>query len=194
MNERTRNRIVGSLILISVAAIFLPMLLDGAGIEQRAVPTMPEGRTPTRSEVATIDPDSKDWAFVQEADARREAPESRTVDGRAVHADAEPPPAKDAELVTSLAADGTPLAFSVQLATFADEANAIALRDRLQGDGFEAYLARSEDDDGKVLYRVAVGPRLDRAAVERLRDDLARRYDLDGLVVRFTLGQTTGTP
>ncbi|MDZ7825707.1 MAG: hypothetical protein U5R48_06535 [Gammaproteobacteria bacterium] len=42
-DEHTRNRVVGGLILVSLAAIFLPMLLDGEGLERREVPRMPVG-------------------------------------------------------------------------------------------------------------------------------------------------------
>ena len=41
MKERQRDRLVGAMILASLAAIFLPMLFDGAGVERRPMPSMP---------------------------------------------------------------------------------------------------------------------------------------------------------
>ena len=86
----------------------------------------------------------------------------------------------------TLAPDGTPRAWSVQVASFAEIENAERLREQLLDDGFEAYVTETRDD-GRMLYRVAVGPSLDPGAVRRLQADIAERYDLDGIVVRFVL-------
>lgn len=195
MNERARNRVTGAVILASLAVVFLPMLFDGAGFEQRTLPTMPEG-TVHQAPAPVLDTDAPDWDFVGEVEVRREDPERGGVDGRGRH---EPAPDTDSQTGpeagpdgeaaspdTRLAQDGTPLAWSVQLATFATVDNAEALRARLLTDGYEAYVSVAMDGD-RALHRVAVGPRLDRAAVGRLRDELAQRYELDGLVVRFLL-------
>ncbi|MDZ7825708.1 MAG: SPOR domain-containing protein [Gammaproteobacteria bacterium] len=79
-----------------------------------------------------------------------------------------------------------PLAWSVQLATFASRDNAAGSRERLLDDGYEAYLIPAREAE-RTLYRVAVGPRLDRNAVQRLETELEQRYELDGLVVQFSL-------
>lgn len=207
MNERARNRLVGSIILVSLAVLFLPMLFDGAGIEQRELPAMPAGPV-HRAPAPMLDAEAPDWAFVDEVRVRRDDPERAGVDGRGRH-EAAPAStstgvagagAEDGETGsgeeertpqealpdTRLADDGTPLAWSVQLATFAAADNAEALRTRLLADGYEAYLNTVTAGD-RVLHRVAVGPRLDRGAVDRLRGELAARYELEGVVVRFTL-------
>lgn len=194
MNERSRNRIVGIIILLSLAAIFLPMLLDGAGIEQREVPRLPSGAVPQAGDFEALDPQSEEWSFVAEVDARRASPDQGGIDGRGrnVPADAvrEAPMVSDA-IETALAEDGTPLAWAVQLASFADEDNARRLREQLRADGYESYLNLLADGERR-LFRVAVGPRLDRASVERLQAELRQRYELDGVVVRFTLQRPTG--
>ena len=64
MNEHTRNRVVGGVILVSLAAIFLPMLLDGEGLERREVPRMPAGELRSKPADEVIDPSTEDWAFV----------------------------------------------------------------------------------------------------------------------------------
>lgn len=80
----------------------------------------------------------------------------------------------------------------MQLASFAEAENAERLRATLLADGFEAYVTASEER-GRALHRVAVGPQLDASAVRRLRDELAERYDLEGMIVRFTLTDGTTT-
>ncbi|HSG87880.1 MAG TPA: SPOR domain-containing protein [Pseudomonadales bacterium] len=193
MNERSRNRIVGVIVLVSLAVIFLPMLLDGAGIEQREVPRLPEGAVPQARDLQVLAPEGEDWDFVAEVEARRASPDQGGIDGRGRNVPAAPAPVPAAgdEIVTALAEDGTPLAWSVQLATFADEDNARRLREQLRADGYEAYLNLMTEGE-RTLFRVAVGPRLDRASVERLQAELQQRYELDGMVVRFALQRPTG--
>lgn len=181
MNEHVRNRVVGLVILVSLAAIFLPMLFDGAGIERRRVPEMPVAEIASgEAPPGELDPTAADWAFVEEVQRVRETPQ---VDAQPRHA----PVAPDAPTAPALDAQGAPFAWSVQLASFESRENAEALRDRLVGDGHAAYRTESREG-GRTLHRVAVGPELDRGDAEALREVLARRYDLDGLVVRFVLG------
>jgi DedD protein len=184
VNEHVRNRVVGLVILVSLAAIFLPMLFDGAGIERRRVPEMPFADVePAGEPTGELDTNAAAWAFVEEVQRVRETPPAAQVDAQPRHA----PVVPDAPDAPALDADGAPFAWSVQLASFESRENADALRDRLLGDGYAAYRTESREG-GRTLHRVAVGPELDRGDTEALREALARRYDLDGLVVRFVLG------
>ena len=72
--------------------------------------------------------------------------------------------------------------FAVQLGALRSEADANALRDRARGAGFVAFVERVNADAG-VLWRVRVGPELDRASAERRRGELKSRLNVDGLVV-----------
>jgi DedD protein len=184
VNEHVRNRVVGLVILVSLAAIFLPMLFDGAGIERRRVPEMPvTDIAPADEPPGELDTTAGEWAFVEEVQRVREAPPAAQVDAQPRHAPVE----SDAPDGPALDGEGAPFAWSVQLASFESRENAEALRDRLLGDGYAAYRIESHEG-GRTLHRVAVGPELDRGDTEALREALARRYDLDGLVVRFVLG------
>ena len=73
-------------------------------------------------------------------------------------------------------------AFAVQVGALKDEAEANALRDRLRGAGYAAYVARAATDAG-VLWRVRAGPELDRARANKVRDELKAKLQLDGMVV-----------
>ncbi|ODU47885.1 SPOR domain-containing protein [uncultured Aquimonas sp.] len=72
--------------------------------------------------------------------------------------------------------------FAVQLGALRSEADANALRDRARGAGFTAFVERVNADAG-TLWRVRVGPELDRASAERRRSELKSRLNVDGLVV-----------
>lgn len=72
--------------------------------------------------------------------------------------------------------------FAVQLGALRSEADANALRDRARGAGFVTFVERVNADAG-TLWRVRVGPELDRASAERRRNELKSKLSIDGLVV-----------
>ena len=75
--------------------------------------------------------------------------------------------------------------WAVQVASFAQAANATALRDRLVGDGYTAFLSTVKRD-GQTVTRVAVGPFIDRADAAAEKSELDGRYDVQAAIVRFT--------
>ena len=186
MTERGRYRIVGAMILGALAVIFLPMLFDGAGMERREVPPMPVAGDVLEAPVERLDTAAEEWSFVDEVRRRREDGTDDLLGLPRHEAVTDEDLAAAVAAGPTLDASGAPRAFSVQLASFADGENAERLRRTLLEDGFEAYVTRSREDD-RLLHRVAVGPSVDPGAARRLRDELAERYDLDGLVVRYTL-------
>lgn len=224
MSERGRNRLVGGLILLSLAVVLLPMLFDGAGIERREIAELPrrspdsDGMQAGQMEAATA---AESWAFTDDVQARRETeairgqprhlpdgeqgeeevvaeligePIGQPVGEPIGEPKSERLPGVDAEAGRpALDAQGLPRAWSVQLAAFRDRDNARALRQRLLDDGYDAYVIE-EGSGPDAVHRVAVGPRIDRDAAQRLRGELAQRYDLEGLLVRFTVGAGSAEP
>jgi DedD protein len=77
-------------------------------------------------------------------------------------------------------ANGLSVSWSVQLASLSNRASADALQKTLRAQGYNAYIRSS---DG--LNRVFVGPLIERAEADRLRDQLNKQQKLSGLVVRF---------
>lgn len=70
--------------------------------------------------------------------------------------------------------------WSVQLASLSSRERAIELQQRLRAQGYNAYV-RSVDG----MNRVFVGPVIERAEANRLRDQLNRQQKLNGFIVRF---------
>ena len=73
-------------------------------------------------------------------------------------------------------------AWAVQLGALKAEADANRLRDRLRGAGFPSFVDRVESN-GNTLWRVRVGPEVDRGAADKLRANIRERLKLDGIVV-----------
>ena len=68
----------------------------------------------------------------------------------------------------------------MQLASLTNRASAESLQQTLRGKGYNAYI---RNVDG--MNRVFVGPVIERAEADRLRDQLTRLQKLNGFVVRF---------
>ncbi|MGH8425691.1 MAG: SPOR domain-containing protein, partial [Pseudomonas fluorescens] len=77
-------------------------------------------------------------------------------------------------------ANGLSVSWSVQLASLSSRASAESLQKSLRSQGYNAYIRTA---DGK--NRVFVGPLIERAEADRLRDLLSRQQNLKGFVVRF---------
>ncbi len=75
-------------------------------------------------------------------------------------------------------------AWVVQLGSFTTQANADGLVQRLKKAGYTAFI-EPLDDGGKPTYRVRVGPELTQLTAERMRDDIAKNVNLNGIVMQY---------
>jgi cell division septation protein DedD len=146
------------------------------------------GRAGIRAETERVEIDGKPGLRVRSGPyAERSAAERVRQAARAVRADV---PSSVVEVDAAPAAAGDALAgrnprttgWAVQVGALASAADADALRERLRGGGFTAYVETLRTERG-TLYRVRVGPEIQRANAERLRDAVRARFDLDGQVV-----------
>lgn len=83
------------------------------------------------------------------------------------------------------ASEATPAArsgFAVQVGAFRDASDAQALSARLRDGGLAAFVDAVDTDAGR-MHRVRIGPEAQRSQAEALRDSVARRFQLDALVV-----------
>jgi DedD protein len=76
--------------------------------------------------------------------------------------------------------NGLPISWSIQVASLGNREGADALQKKLRSQGYNAYIRSA---DGK--NRVFIGPLIERAEADRLRDLLDRQQNLKGFVTRF---------
>jgi DedD protein len=83
------------------------------------------------------------------------------------------------------AGDGAPdpVAWVVRVASFRKADNASALRERLRGQGYAAFI-QSVSIGGSRWHRVLVGPEVDKGQATVARDEIRDEFDLKGMVVR----------
>lgn len=191
MDERLKQRLVGAAVLVSLAVIFVPMLLDGAREPEPrfVVDDIPD--RPTQEDASPIIPleDLDAPSGSPASDADRSAPEATSepgVSAAAVEAERDAPsggPQRPGAPTDTAAVS----AWVVQLGSFARSQNAVALRDQLRAKGYTAFLESADSDQGRVT-RVYVGPELRRAQAEQALKKLQGEVDLKGIVVRYPGG------
>lgn len=181
MDKQLKKRIIGGCALGIVGAALLPLLLDGAGYRERHL----ESRIPPAPEPAQLVAGTPQMQPLPETETPAEpaAPVVVQVDVEAVasaveKSDAVLDPTRD---TPQLDQEGVPVAWTLQLASFRDEANARALRAELLKSGYKVYIRHMAG-----LVKVFVGPEIQRSRLESLQATLKQEYALDGIVVRFT--------
>ncbi|KAB0489549.1 SPOR domain-containing protein [Pseudomonas psychrophila] len=200
LDKVIKQRMVGALVLVALAVIFLPMLFSRQD-EQRQIqvdaPTAPQ--TPVmrpvqvepvvvpEPQVIAEEPAPEQLPIVEH---QAPAPVAPVVAKPAVAAP-KPPAVTPAQTVAQAPAkldttqkrvdpNGLPISWSVQLVSLSNRASADNLQKTLRNQGYNAYVRSSGG-----MNRVFVGPLLERAEADRLRDLLGKQQNLKGFVVRF---------
>ena len=217
LDKAYKQRMVGALVLVALAVIFLPMLFSRQDeqrqvtveapaapqapsvpqvqIEPVVVPepqVLPQEPVPSDEEIAEQQAPSTPIApAVPVAPAPASAAKPVAPAPAPVPALAAKPSTPPAQPITAtpgkpdtsqsrVDANGLSVSWSVQLASLSNRASAESLQKSLRAQGYNAYIRTA---DGK--NRVFVGPLIERAEADRLRDLLNRQQNLKGFVVRF---------
>lgn len=201
MDNLVKQRVVGAVVLVALAVIFIPILLEGPGDETgprsldipQPLQDMHEGRIEPMEPVLVVPPEPVTTVVIGEPDAAAPkspaaAPEEPAVSPEAPgEAVTVPEPAPEPVPEPSPAPAATPPApvasgWVVQVGAFGQEANAIGLRDRMRQAGHSAFVERIMVG-GDAVYRVRVGPYTERADAEALLPGLSRDAGLQARVM-----------
>ncbi|WP_346836980.1 SPOR domain-containing protein [Microbulbifer sp. SAOS-129_SWC] len=197
LNDGFRQRIVGALVLIALAVIFLPSLFDREGTRYidmtSQIPPAPdiepiEMAAPEPVADAAPAPPA-DTLFQPEVVEQRSPEPAETPQKASEPKKAEPQkPAKEAlakqDSGPLLDAKGLPMAWVVQVAAYRDKARAEKLRDKLMDDGYKAYTRAVTTDKGHFV-RVFVGPKVSKTDAESVKRELDQMLGASTLVLRF---------
>jgi DedD protein len=197
VREETRYRVTGSLFLLALAVICLPMLFDGAGLPARSLPDLPMNAPlpepeplparPPESEfvarVAELREQVDEQGFLTDSGTRFGEPVLTPTEEAAAAVPAEPATGRNRASRAARVASGA--AWAIQVASFARPGNAEEFRARLRADGYEAFISTVKADE-RVLSRVAVGPFLDRDRARTLQQELSARYDVQARLMAFS--------
>jgi DedD protein len=220
MDEGAKRRLVGAAVLVALAVIFVPMLLndkedDGLG-EPIVIPDAPEFDagyagadddaavdTPAETTPALPipEPPSGDLSQgpagpaalpVPEPSAQAQSPSqtpSQSGSESRTQASREPKPAPAAARTTTAVVGPKPVpagtaAWVVQVASLGSATSAQKLRDDLRGKGYHAFVEQARVN-GKLYYRVRVGPETNRGRADDVAAKLQRETGNKPLVQSY---------
>lgn len=163
MDPELKQRLVGTVVITALAAIFVPMLfdepVDGSGkkISSLKIPV-----PPVHSKSAEIRPLPKN------IDEVINLPE---------------PLAIKTETSADIAKQNTEKMqrWFVQVGIFELETNAIALKNTIIKQGFPVIMT-PEDTENGLMYRVRVGPELDKKRAEAMKIKIEKQNGLKGIL------------
>ncbi len=181
-----RFRLIGAVILIVLAVIFLPWLFDGAGYDYMTGVEDPVPEPPSFAEPDIVLPSEREAGARGDPRPRPDTPREGTAqlhsldngDARA-SGDQAPVPLRERSAAEPLEAGWT-----VQVGSFRDQANARELEQRLREAELPAFVDTSITD-GRSIYRVKVGPLAQRDQAQALGERLQSELGLEAIVVAF---------
>lgn len=205
MERPLKQRLVGAAVLVGLAVIFVPMLIERSPIDTPriegsnipAAPTPPSGEFTSKivplapvEPVTPVVPPSAEQAMEAAAPASPPAAAAEEAAPATAREGAVPqvPPSAvdDAGDPARMAADQRAgvNAWVIQLGSFASEQNARDLEARLQKEGYAAFVEKIGAGE-EQKFRVRVGPELLRAKADQAREKLEKELNLKGIVVRY---------
>jgi DedD protein len=203
LNQSTKQRIVGTVVLLALALIFLPIIFDGQGSYQGTVisripdvPNIPVLEMPIQIRPVVIantdainatNPATGDsgLAITVEAVIQESTQADQNDDFEVTISTSEPVFIREAP---NLSATGLPEGWSVRLGSFSNSENATTLVQKLQDAGYKAY-TRNIQSTEDVLIGVFVGPWIDRSRLDEYQQQLQEQFELAGIVVRYEVEQ-----
>lgn len=205
MNDGLKQRLVGAVVLLALAVIFLPVFFQDRPVRQvdteTRIPPRPqvepeEFSAPERPSDIDPAPEPEDM-FV--SDAGDDRPLMDAEDGSAAdesaeaqaEPEAEPEPdntegadPEDDELEPGLDDGDIPRAWVVQVGSFQSAEAAARLRDRLQGEGYAAYTRRVRANE-RQINRVLIGPKVEKRQAQAIQNEVDELLGVNSLVTRF---------
>jgi len=193
-NFNPRYRIVGAIILVSLAVIFLPMVLDerkqpGPGISRISEIPAPNAKILVASELPPVRAKSQE----PNNTVRASTPALRSPEQAAL---TQPNPGKEASenavyrpqtadkrAGITPGADTTEKGWFVQVGTFSNPDNAQQLADKLKQDGYAVQTENIKLANGKAV-RVRVGPFLENAAKDA-QLNIEKSMGIKGVILAY---------
>ncbi len=199
MEQKLKERLVGAAVLVAIAVIFIPIILNDSqeieSISGSNIPEKPETTFNSRI-IPVIENDKKALLNTVESESigseeiqnkneqdivaeKLVSDHDKITDDISVEREAIIDEVKDEVKV-----DVGLSAWIVQLGSFTEEGNAQSLNEKLRMAGYPAFVEPLKKN-GKISYRVRVGPEIRRSEADLLLKNLKDKMKLDGIVVTY---------
>jgi DedD protein len=211
MDQNIKNRLVGIIVVFALAVIFLPMVLDGSGVNKDklevVIPAQPSVAENPEFEHKLIELKEKVDAL-PDLDARlidENSPENKTerpivakketdstsnsssgTQAQSVTEAKEPvkvKPAIKSDIKAQAKSGGD--SWVLQVGSFQDRKKALIQRDKIRKSNLAAVFIEQFDIDNKSNYRVRLGPFLNRDQTRVAQNKIKAKHDIDGIIMKY---------
>ena len=192
MEERLKKRLIGAAVLTSLVVIFVPMLFEKGGggdwNEELRIPPRPV--VPEGFATKILPAPTEDLARAPGSTLKTEpSPKIASIPTAAESPDTSAPPRAAATASGKAVKQKTdkgqgPRAWVLQVASFSSRKNADQLVTRLRAKKFPAFQEEASVDGTKV-FRVRIGPEIDRKLAEKMLKRVTKEFKLKGQIVRY---------
>lgn len=182
---RLKQRLVGAVVLVALAVIFIPMLLSGG--REMEMPVFGSNVPQRSAEISNLQhieiEDTKAPANpvnLKRIPIAAGMPEPKVVNEKKTTSTVD-------TVVALTKEDKKPLSknnvWAVQVGSFAKKENALGLKDKLRKKKIHAFVERIMKNN-KAVYRVRVGPEITQKKAQALKVKLKKEFKLSGIIVK----------
>ncbi|MCP4188617.1 MAG: hypothetical protein GY763_13520 [Gammaproteobacteria bacterium] len=192
MDQNIKQRLVGIAVSFALEVIFLPMILDGAGVrdktlkveipEQPVIVATPEFDQKIVELHAKVDelPDLEP-RFVDETSSEDEKLIKRE-DVEPAVAKVVPKTEPEPEVTPKKPVGGQ--SWVLQVGSFHDRSKALSQRDKLRKSKIAAVFIEKFNKNNQISYRVRLGPFIDRDQSVVAQNKVRAKYNINGLIMK----------
>lgn len=186
MDPILKQRVVGVIVITALAAIFVPMLFDdpveddSKMISELAIPDAPMDGF--QSSVQKLPRNTEQVLELPPPESLKVEPEPQTLPNKVEEPKttaAQPAAEKKPQTKQSNSLQR----WVVQVGSFSQKPKATTLRNTLRGQGFSAFVETFTAGNNATMYRVRVGPELDRQRAEAMQKKINTKNNLRSIVV-----------
>ena len=197
MDQNTKNRLVGIAVVSALAVIFLPMILDGSGVQKNEleviIPPQPKVESNPEFVFKQIDLQAKvdeipqlEPRLVDDKSGNNPKPKESTQPA----ATSETESAESAAPKQTQTEDTAPAkiggdSFVLQVGSFQDRQKALVQRDKLRKSNIAAVFIEQFNSGNKASYRVRLGPFANRDLTRVAQNKIKAKHDIDGIIMKY---------
>jgi len=190
LDKSSTHRLIGAGIMLVAAAAILPVILDGerppeldVDIRVSKAPVIPQVVIKPAQPLPLVEKQIQYKKLNMAVDTpvikTKDVSKKETV--KAVVVKKKETVTKKAVVVKKLEKTSKKAKWTLQIASFKSRSNASALVKKLQAANYPAYTITT-----KTLFKVYVGPEIKRTRSESLKQEIKKKFSLEGFVVKYS--------
>jgi DedD protein len=181
MDQILKQRLVGVVVITALAAIFVPMLFDNPVednsrmIRELTIPEMPSANF--ESSIKRLPSSTEQVIKLPPPEPMLIEPENQPIEKSIVV-----PEKKTKRSEGQKNNSDKMVRWVIQVGSFSQKANAVALKNTLRKQGFSTFVETFETEAGE-MFRLKVGPELDKKRAEAMQKKINEKNNLHSILV-----------